>query len=865
MKRKGKPMKHFAKETKKMLAFLVAIILMFGCVQTNVLFANATGLTDNSFVSEMELGGATVSDNSISGNTISGNTVSDNVITEETVSGNTVSGNDVTDESVSGNTVSGNDVSEENESDESVSGNEAIEDTSEETVSDNNPVEPVVSGNTVSCNEPDEKVVIDHDMEGSLSKKPSRPVICRIVDGLPFVCENNKKEIVVGVKVVFEIKAQSGSKIYYSTNGKNPTYKNGLPSSNAQLYSSKITISNQKSVVLKAIAVNAAGLCSPVTTIKLELTGEVGKFTLSAPGGTTSNEILTVNVARGKSTNYKVHMPSYFYDPIKEGLMFCEVLETPKNSGNGVKVSGNSKITVSKDAKPGKYKYRCYCRIGLKYADITINVVESPTITSLKAKKKTVELTTIGTTATSYNIFNDIEYKASETLKATNFVWESSDTNVATVKDGVVKTVPGVKGKTTITATAKDGSLKSVKFTVKVSQQATKVEITGSSKVGLGKSIQLKANVYPLNVANSKVKWEMVDAVDNTVKINSKGKLTVSKKANKGSYTVKATTLDGSNKSDTFTVDVYDAIRTVEIAEKSLTLYRTNGNKTISAATSKTISAYGEYDEISISDDIEVINNRPGLVTAKFDNFKLTITATGNGTGTATITCRAIDGSGKKNTIKVKVVNPPSSIDIKLPNGSTGDLARGKKYKPDAILGTTYGNPGSVKVKWSFAQPLPGMTINENTGEIKVASDIPAGQQAKITATVQGDLKLSKTITVTVREQVNKISLRMSADESWDNKSIEMYENVPNNKFKVFVQQKGYSDFLNLTNDSVKTTKNVLITSNKVDLSVSYDSKNNKITLKSAKKGTYKVTIKVLDGTGKSKTHTIKVKVVPSS
>lgn len=57
MKRKGKPMKHFAKETKKMLAFLVAITLMFGCVQTNGLFANATGLADNSFVSEMELGG----------------------------------------------------------------------------------------------------------------------------------------------------------------------------------------------------------------------------------------------------------------------------------------------------------------------------------------------------------------------------------------------------------------------------------------------------------------------------------------------------------------------------------------------------------------------------------------------------------------------------------------------------------------------------------------------------------------------------------------------------------------------------------------------------------------------------------------
>jgi len=809
-------------------------------------------------------GGATVSDNSISGNTISGNTVSDNVISEETASGNTVSGNDVTDESVSGNTVSGNDVSEENESDESVSDNEGIEDTSEETVSDNNPVEPVVSGNTVSCNEPDEKVVIDHDMEGSLSKKPSRPEIYlySILDGREFLLENNEKYTVVSEKIDYAIKASSDCKIYYSTNGKNPTFKNGLPSANAQLYTSKKTISFEKKTVIKAIAVNAAGICSPVTTATIMLKIPLGGHTVSATGSTISNGKVSVNVTRGKKFKINVIPENANYAPeFLKKINFLKKSE-PQNAGNSVKVVYDTGlVTVSKDAKLGQYVISSFKTLGYDGdVDIIVNVVESPTITSLKTKKKTVELTTIGTTATSYNIFNDIEYKATKTLKGTDFVWESSDKSIATVSTaGVVKTVPGVKGKTTIIATAKDGSMKSVKFTVKVNQQSTKVEITGSSKVGLGKSIQLKANVYPLNVANAKVKWEMVDAVDNSVKINSKGKLTVSKKANKGSYTVKATTLDGSNKSDTFTVNVDDAIERFMIFENSITLYRVKGNNNISATTTESIAVAAVSTGGALLDDMEIINNMPGLVTAKYDGM-LTVTATGNGTGTATITCRATDGSGKKTTVKVKVVNPPSSIDIKLPNGSTGDLASGKKYKPDVILGTAYGNPGNVKVKWSFSQALPGMTINENTGEIKVASDVPAGNKAKITASVQGNLSLTKTITVTVTKPILKMDLQYE-DNLVGNKKIELKIDEAK-KVRVMIKNDSYSwTKFHEASETSDITKQFSITSNKSDLEITkYDSKNIIATIKGKKAGTYKITVKALDGTGKKKTFTVKVK-----
>ena len=98
----------------------------------------------------------------------------------------------------------------------------------------------------------------------------------------------------------------------------------------------------------------------------------------------------------------------------------------------------------------------------------------------------------------------------------------------------------------------------------------------------------------------------------------------------------------------------------------------------------------------------EVISDTPGLVQASYNAAKnlIVVKATGQGAGTATITCKTTDGSNIRKAFKVTVVNPPSSITIQLPNGSTGDLAVGYKHKCNVILGTKFGDPGKVKVQW---------------------------------------------------------------------------------------------------------------------------------------------------------------------
>ncbi|MDD4378132.1 MAG: Ig-like domain-containing protein, partial [Eubacteriales bacterium] len=109
-----------------------------------------------------------------------------------------------------------------------------------------------------------------------------------------------------------------------------------------------------------------------------------------------------------------------------------------------------------------------------------------------------------------------------------NVAWKSSNTAVAEVSsDG---TVTGVKeGAVNITATAKDGSGKSATYKVTVVKAApvnvpvTGISISGPSKVTVGESINLSANIEPSNATDKSVTWSSSDKGIATV---SGGKVT---------------------------------------------------------------------------------------------------------------------------------------------------------------------------------------------------------------------------------------------------------------------------------------------------------------------------------------------------
>lgn len=800
-------------------------------------------------------------------------------LSESTVSGNDISGNDISCNDISGNdfcSISQNDIPNNNNWEKAVSGNGTEDDKvwcntvsgsdiSGNSISGGSIRDNPVSGNDMPgynlLNGKAAFVIVDKASEGSLAQKPSPPEF-------GYGSGNNRKITIYEAAASVRITAQSGCGIYYSLDGKNPAYKKGLPGSNTQKYSGTIVIGNRSKVVLKAIAVNAAGLCSSVTTQTFIFKPAVKKLVLSAPGSITMTNAETgtttvsVNLVRGKKLQLKAaYTPEFAVD--KDLVWY--ILSAPGGAGDGVKVSSKGNVTAGKNAVAGTYKICAMLRSNPKVkAAISVKLVNQATLTSLGRNKKVIALTTKGTTAATYNLFSELKYNAIRNVTASDFVWKSSDTGIAVIaKAGVVKTVVGASGKVVISVTAKDGSGLNTSFTVKVSQQGTSVKITGENKLGAGKSIRLTAMVAPKEAAAQKVRWEITKrptgADERDVKIDAKGNIKASARSVCGDYTVTATALDGSGKSGIFVVTVQSAVKTVKLESNSrnLTLYRVSGGSTIGARTSVVIPVTAVTTDGKASANLEVWSTEPGIVTATYNSQtkKITITAAGTGTGTAMITCLAKDGSKKKDSVKITVVNPPSSIHIQLPNGSMGDLASGHSYKLSAVIGTRYGDPGKVKLEWSLETLEGGLTINAKTGELKVPGELSTAV-IKIKVRALGDFTLTKSLSLNVKKPIKQLTLR------WGDSVI---DKVPALRcgneavLNIYVQDSGQMQSIRANSTSLQTTKSFEVTSNSQNLNLVYSSTKKNVTISSNVKGWYKLTVKALDGTGIKKTYQIRI------
>ena len=205
------------------------------------------------------------------------------------------------------------------------------------------------------------------------------------------------------------MKAENKCKIYYTLDGKNPTFKMGLPSENAQLYSNEIKVGNKAKVVVKAIAVNGAGLCSAVTTHTFMFKPEATKIVLSAKGSVTSTNkdtgvtTITVNLVKGKNLQLVTsYTPNYAVNKV----LIWEIVSKPENAGNGVKLSNDGKIVTTSNAVEGTYKVKATLKCNTAVsATILVNVKNQANIKSLTVTQKKITLTTKGNRSASKNLF----------------------------------------------------------------------------------------------------------------------------------------------------------------------------------------------------------------------------------------------------------------------------------------------------------------------------------------------------------------------------------------------------------------------------------------------------------------------------
>lgn len=333
-----------------------------------------------------------------------------------------------------------------------------------------------------------------------------------------------------------------------------------------------------------------------------------------------------------------------------------------------------------------------------------------------------------------------------------SYRWSSSNEKVATVdENGNVKAVG--KGKATITCTATDGSNASAKCVVNVVRLVDEISIFGPEYLAPGKTATYKATVSPSTANNKKVQWSVTDNSD--VTISSAGKVTVPSYAT-GSFTIRAKSEDGSS------VQYYD----VSIVPQITSLYIGNydpdfngggvtWNKNGSLKQAVLFSVeddywdggskswhdswiqLGAYGDGVTGQNVQWISSNKKVATV--DSTGLVRAASA---GTATITCKALDASGRKATVSIRVINPVSSVTVVSSAKTTyADtfiiLGVGKAVKNTAKLGDAFGKPTISKVAWDayvYVEDNDGNRREDIEGEIYAKKLVTINSSGTVTA-----------------------------------------------------------------------------------------------------------------------------------
>lgn len=477
-------------------------------------------------------------------------------------------------------------------------------------------------------------------------------------------------------RVIVTITAQSGMTVYYTTNGKNPSFKNGEADTQngTTLYNgSQIVITDRAKVTVKAIAVNASGVASKVKSKTYTLKPYVTEIEISGP--TRVEQGKTIQLAATVKPDYAAN---------KKVTWSIETAAGAEVDTAKIKIN-NGKITAAAGADLGEYQVIATAQDdgGYRSNPYKIQVVApGASIQSMSFASDTSKELWIGTSSS-------VDLAAKLTAKEKNtagdvvdittglsgrVIWTSSKPAVAKVDANGKVTAVSV-GTTTITAKASDSGGKKASINITVKQPVTSIKITndqGKEKnplsVAVGKNLTLKAVIKPDKPTNKKVKWELenADAANaEGVSINpSNGKITVKPNAtpNSNGYVVKATAEDGQGASATQNIKVYTgAIGAITLGngQTKVTLStKATANTSNTATITATLQGANGAENFDL-DAYSVTSSNPSVVkvsdSRSGNNVNITLTAAGDMYGKANVVIASTDGSNKKATCAVTV------------------------------------------------------------------------------------------------------------------------------------------------------------------------------------------------------------------
>lgn len=692
-----------------------------------------------------------------------------------------------------------------------------------------------------------------------MTAKPATPTITATYDN---------PETPQMVTISIAAGAGAATDIYYTVDGKNPTFKNGLQGATTQLYTVPFSISDKKSGTIKAIAVNSqTGVSSAVAQVKFTLKPYVKTIEISGP----------TQVAKGKSIQLSAEVgPDY---AANKSLKWEIDPADAASAGSGVSISQKGKVTATANAGAGKYTVTVTAQDGASTPakmQYTITVIDAVKVQSVKFKSTKLTLERgadndtcdMGEIASGEKGFLTVTTANPEVpASAADLTWTSSNKTIATVSDLGVVTLKA-PGTVTITALSNDGGNKKATCKITVKQLSTGVSIEGPTQLAKGKKVTLKATVAPANVSNKKVTWNATGP-DNEVKVNAKGVVTATSKA-AGEYVITATPADGKGTPKTHTITVKSGVITsISMSDKKAKIFRVSNAFT--AKDSATITATIKGNDDFAANALTITSSNTGVATASMsqagNDVTITVKATNKATGTTKITLASTDGSNKKATCTVTVVNPVSRINIAT-GGNSRYVAQGKSLQLKATLESEYGAVSNKGVTWTIDDTDPGVTINASKGKVTASKNANVNTESDgygikrpvrtlhtVTATAKDGSGVSVTFNIYVTQPVKGLQLYYIAD--WYDEDTPIWKKWPSNAAMVY-KNTDVEDLFILDWDNYTATGGpdgiyggvTLSSSNPSVVSISTYQGYMHIVIK--KKGSATITIKAMDGGGAS-------------
>ncbi len=577
----------------------------------------------------------------------------------------------------------------------------------------------------------------------------------------------------------------------YTLDGSTPSVANGDVKNGIQTWE---VLMNEympgDKVTLKVMYVNGLGNASRVFTYTFTIaprtadTEELSDSVVSilAPKVMIPGKTVMLSAALGHS-----HMEVGYYD-LDQNFTW--------------KIVGNSGCPTAKiDAKTGKLTTKAgetgtvtvratSVKYPSKYQNYTVKVQQINPIGAITLSAKTVSLETYNWATVSVTSLLDNK-KNNVAVDARSYRWTSSNPKVAKVMqwygDGSCELQAFSKGSATLTCEVLDGSGKKVTCRINVTQAVTDIAITGPSGIAAGNSATYKATLFPKG-ATGKVVWSLESAPSGVTVDSAKGIVKVPASVKSGTILLRAETEIGYNAA-TFEIKIVpakaSAVTIYKYSKSSSGAYPTvTVNKgAVTAVTMCSMNTMNDSNNEAYIMLYGTAGNGANLAWTCSNTSLLNIYPNPDGSvyvyatgkaGTATLTCTAQDGSNKRATCKVTVVNPVSSIFVQSKSPSfrlQDDLhlaGIGKTASNTVVFGNTYGVPNNKKVSWSFS--VYQEVWNDFTGD-SIASRTNITSQA----TNNGWVKISSNGALTVDK---KIQSKFDSFVTAYNKYLVIYVNA---------------------------------------------------------------------------------------